>query len=172
MKEKNPTKFRDLDNENIKNKKYTEHIYEELLELQATAIRNAERLLQSYGETHNPECDNPSTTIHKLVEILNSFYPNDSIELWYLLHFMPVNNVISKNEILEELIKKLKEKNQTVFKDLDITNFKESIYIKPINDELVKLQTEALKNAKTFLNLYEKNKYPKLIGILNSIESK
>ncbi len=24
-----------------------------------------------YGDYHNPECDNPSTTIHKFVEILN-----------------------------------------------------------------------------------------------------
>lgn len=85
---------------------------------------------------------------------------------------MPVDNVVLRNEILEELIKKLKEKNSTVFKDLDITNFKESEYVKLINDELLELQTEAVKNAKTFLNFYERNKYPKLIEILNNIESK
>ncbi len=172
LKELNPIKFKDLNEKKIKTKEYTKLIYEELLKLQPVAIRNAKRLLESYVENHNPEKDNPSTTIHKLVEILNSFYPNDSVELWYLLHFMPVDNVVLRNEILEELIKKLKEKNSTVFKDLDITNFKESEYIKLINDELLELQTEAVKNAKTFLNFYERNKYPKLIEILNNIESK
>ena len=72
LKEKNSAKFRDLDYENIKSEKYTEYIFEELLELQPIAIRNAKNLLESYGETHNPERDNPSTTIHKLVEILNN----------------------------------------------------------------------------------------------------
>ena len=72
LKEKNPTKFRDLDYENIKSEKYTEFIFEELLELQPIAIKNAKNLLESYGESHNPESDNPSTTIHKLVEILNN----------------------------------------------------------------------------------------------------
>jgi hypothetical protein len=72
LKEKNSAKFRDLDYENIKSEKYTEFIFEELLELQPIAIRNAKNLLELYGETHNPERDNPSTTIHKLVEILNN----------------------------------------------------------------------------------------------------
>lgn len=78
LKEKNPTKFRDLDNENIKSKKCTELIYEELLELQPIAIKNAENLLESYGGNHNPEGDNPSTTIHKLVEILNNLKDKES----------------------------------------------------------------------------------------------
>ncbi|MFA7083485.1 MAG: RloB family protein [Arcobacteraceae bacterium] len=72
LKEKSPTKFRDLDGENIKGTKYTEFIFEELLERQPIAIKNAKNLLESYGESHNPERDNPSTTIHKLVEILNN----------------------------------------------------------------------------------------------------
>lgn len=57
------------------------------LELQPVAMRNAKRLFESHGENHNPEKDNPSTTIHKLVEILNSFYLNDSVELgiYYIL---------------------------------------------------------------------------------------
>ena len=72
LKEKNSAKFRDLDKDKIKSEEYTKLIYEELLELQPVAIRNAKKLLESYGETHNPESDNPSTTIHKLVEILNN----------------------------------------------------------------------------------------------------
>lgn len=78
LKEKNPIKFRDLDNENIKNEEYAKLIYEELLELQPKAIKNAKNLLLSYGETHNPESDNPSTTIHKLVEILNNLKDKES----------------------------------------------------------------------------------------------
>ena len=72
LKEKNHVKFKDLDKENIKSEKYTELIFEELLELQPIAIRNAINLLTLHGETHNPEQDNPSTTIHKLVMILNN----------------------------------------------------------------------------------------------------
>lgn len=78
LKEKNLIKFRDLDNENIKSKEYTKLIYEELLEFQQKAIKNAKKLLESYGETHNPESDNPSTTIHKLVEILNNLKDKES----------------------------------------------------------------------------------------------
>lgn len=72
LKEKSLTKFKYLDKENIKSQKYTELIFDELLELQSKAIKNAKNLLKSYGNTHNPESDNPSTTIHILVEILNN----------------------------------------------------------------------------------------------------
>lgn len=78
LKTKNLTKFRNLDSENIKSEEYTKFIYEELIELQPTAIKNAEKLLKAYGETHNPESDNPSTTIHKLVEILNNLKDKES----------------------------------------------------------------------------------------------
>jgi hypothetical protein len=78
LKTKNLTKFRDLNDENIKSKEYTKLIYEELLELQPVAIRNAKRLLESHGENHNPEKDNPSTTIHKLVKILNNLKDKES----------------------------------------------------------------------------------------------
>lgn len=77
LKEKNPTKFRDVDKKKIKTKEYTKLIYEELLEFQQKAIRNAKKLLESYGETHNPERD-PSTTIYKLVEILNNLKDKES----------------------------------------------------------------------------------------------
>ena len=71
LKDKNPTLFSKLNKDNIKSKNMTEAIFTELLELQETAIKNAKRLLESYGEVHNPEKDNPSTMVFKLVEILS-----------------------------------------------------------------------------------------------------
>lgn len=56
-------------------KKNSETIYEELKDKQENAIKNAKRLLQEY-EPPNPESDNPSTTVHLLVEELNSFIPD------------------------------------------------------------------------------------------------
>jgi hypothetical protein len=47
-------------------------IYEEILERQPQAIKNAERLLATFNPK-NPERDNPSTTVHLLVEELNKF---------------------------------------------------------------------------------------------------
>jgi hypothetical protein len=46
-------------------------IYAALLPMQPDAIRNAKALLASYGAAHDPERDNPSTTVHLLVERLN-----------------------------------------------------------------------------------------------------
>ncbi len=56
-------------------KKYEKKIstmYDELRTRQTTAIRNAARLLVSYPQP-NPEQDNPSTTVHLLVQELNKF---------------------------------------------------------------------------------------------------
>jgi hypothetical protein len=47
-------------------------MYGELLARQATAIANAERLFQQYGH-RSPAAENPSTTVHLLVEELNRF---------------------------------------------------------------------------------------------------
>ena len=47
-------------------------IYDKLRSYQPTAIRNAERLLQDYNPP-NPSQDNPSTTVHLLVQELNRF---------------------------------------------------------------------------------------------------
>jgi hypothetical protein len=55
--------------------KNSEDIYEVLLPLQPTAIRNAERLLDIY-DPHYPGRDNPSTGVHKLVMELNQFLPS------------------------------------------------------------------------------------------------
>jgi len=38
-----------------------------------TAVRNSKRLLKTYGKNLNPEKDNPSTTVHLLVEELNKY---------------------------------------------------------------------------------------------------
>ena len=56
-------------------KKNSETIYEELKDKQQDAIKHAKRLLQEYDRP-NPETDNPSTTVHLLVEELNSFIPD------------------------------------------------------------------------------------------------
>jgi hypothetical protein len=45
-------------------------MYDDLLSLQSKAIKNAKKLLLSY-DPHNPEADNPCTTVFKLVEELN-----------------------------------------------------------------------------------------------------
>jgi RloB-like protein len=45
-------------------------IFESLRERQAEAVRNARRLRASYDPSHNPEKDNPCTTVHLLVEQL------------------------------------------------------------------------------------------------------
>ncbi len=47
-------------------------MYATLRTRQADAIRNAERLLASYGADHDPERDNPSTTVHRLVQRLTA----------------------------------------------------------------------------------------------------
>ncbi len=71
LREVEPHKFASLDKDNIKQANYAKLIFETLQNSQLTAINNANRLLNSYGENHNPEADNPSTTIHRLVILLN-----------------------------------------------------------------------------------------------------
>ncbi len=58
-----------------KYQKNSETIYEKLKDKQENAIKNAKRLLKEY-KPPNPESDNPSTTVHLLVEELNSFIPD------------------------------------------------------------------------------------------------
>ena len=69
---KNKSVFSKLDSENIKSEDYTKLIFDELLTSQDKAVKHAKKLLLFHGVNHNPEKDNPSTTVHKLVEILNS----------------------------------------------------------------------------------------------------
>lgn len=57
---------------NRKYKKNSETIYDELFDKQPVAIRNATNLLKQY-EPHIPSKDNPSTTVHLLVQELNKF---------------------------------------------------------------------------------------------------
>jgi len=74
LKQLDTHKFSRLNKDNIKQANYTEMIYEALLPMQDNAIANATRLIESYGDEHSPEGDNPSTTIHNLVIILNSLF--------------------------------------------------------------------------------------------------
>ena len=54
-----------------KYKKNSTTVYEELLDKQHIAIRNANNLLEKYGKNYNKERANPSTTVHLLVKELN-----------------------------------------------------------------------------------------------------
>ena len=72
LKEREPHKFINLNRDNIKKDNYTKLIFETLLPLQSKAIENAKKLLESYGNNHNPEKDNPSTIVHKLIILLNN----------------------------------------------------------------------------------------------------
>jgi len=72
LKELEPYKFQKLNKDNIKKENYIKLIFEILLDKQPIAIKNAKKLLASYGDNHNPQKDNPSTTIHLLVMIMNS----------------------------------------------------------------------------------------------------
>jgi len=53
-------------------RKNSTDMYELLLSRQSEAVRNAARLLDSYN-TGNPNRENPSTTVHLLVEQLNRY---------------------------------------------------------------------------------------------------
>jgi hypothetical protein len=60
-----------------KYRKNDESMYDLLKERQADAIRNAKKLLSRYAPC-NPEKDDPSTTVHELVETLNEFVSGDA----------------------------------------------------------------------------------------------
>lgn len=53
-----------------KYQKNSETIYDELIDRQPTAIKNAENLLKQY-DSRTPHRNNPSTTVHLLVDALN-----------------------------------------------------------------------------------------------------
>lgn len=72
LKDKNYKTFSKLNKDNIKTEAMTKLIFDELLELQKTAIKNAKKLLENYADLHNPETDNPSTKVFELVEILSN----------------------------------------------------------------------------------------------------
>ncbi|PPK61942.1 RloB-like protein [Malaciobacter marinus] len=72
LKKVEPYKFFKLNKDNIKEENYTKMIFETLFNRQKSAINNAKKLLDTYGISHTPEEDNPSTRVHVLVEILNN----------------------------------------------------------------------------------------------------
>jgi hypothetical protein len=60
---------------NLLGEKYAkndENMYNKLLDKQKTAIKNAKKLMENY-KPHNPEKDNPCTTVFRLVEFLNEY---------------------------------------------------------------------------------------------------
>ncbi len=59
---------------NQRYQKNSETIYDELFDRQNIAIKNAANLLRQYAPP-NPSKDNPSTTVHLLVQELNRFIP-------------------------------------------------------------------------------------------------
>ncbi len=77
LKQLDAHKFSRLNRVNIKQANYSEMIYEALLPMQEDAIANAKKLLKSYGSGHNPQIDNPSTTIQNLVIILNNLFKDN-----------------------------------------------------------------------------------------------
>ena len=54
-------------------RKDSQDMYDLLRDRQPEAIRNAQRLLDFYAPDHNPERDNPCTTVHLLVCELNRY---------------------------------------------------------------------------------------------------
>ena len=72
LKEVGPHIFSKLTKYNIKEERYTKHIFKTLLSSQEDAIQNAKKLLKFHGNHHKPEDDNPSTTVYKLVILLNN----------------------------------------------------------------------------------------------------
>ena len=54
-------------------RKNSQELYDLLVERQPEAILNAQRLLDFYAPDHNPERDNPCTTVHVLVCELNRY---------------------------------------------------------------------------------------------------
>lgn len=60
-----------------KYKKNDKELYEALLDKQPKAMRNAEKLLNSYSK-QNPELNNPCTTVHRLVQTLNDLAQGDT----------------------------------------------------------------------------------------------
>ncbi|HBC42890.1 MAG TPA: abortive phage infection protein [Pseudanabaena sp.] len=62
-----------------KYKKNSEDIYDELIDKQSIAMKNAKNLLKQYNP-QTPVKDNPSTTVHLLVQELNKFIPESNSE--------------------------------------------------------------------------------------------
>lgn len=98
LKNKNPHKFAKLNKDNIKQKNFTKLIFEEIAPLQEVAIRNAKKLLTSYGVEHNPESDNPSTTVHLLIELLNKLIISSICHDKQDIHIINDNQKINKYE--------------------------------------------------------------------------
>ncbi|MCR4941229.1 MAG: RloB family protein, partial [Campylobacter sp.] len=108
---------------------------------------------------------------HNIVDFNNAFikaksknakvaYANDSFELWYLLHFEYFNTPIMRDEIIKQVIKKLKKKDHQKFADLNSKNIKQSKYVEVIYDTLYKDIAIAIQNSKKLIQSYGKDHDP------------
>ena len=61
----------------VKYEKNNRTMYAKLKDKQSAAITNSKKLLDSYGANHNPESDNPCTTVYRLVEFLNDYLEDE-----------------------------------------------------------------------------------------------
>ena len=87
-------------------------------------------------------------------------YSNDSFELWYLLHFEYRTTGIIRDDIIVQVIKKLKEIEPHKFTNLNKENIKKDNYTKLIFETLLDRQSIAVANATRLLKSYGKNHNP------------
>lgn len=105
-------------------------------------------------------------------------YANDCFELWYLLHFNYVCTPISRDQIVVDLITKLKDLDAKTFSKLNKKSIKDKSSTEEIFKAIKDKQPDAIKNAENlFLShgtVYDpENKNPcttvhKLVKILNT----
>lgn len=87
-------------------------------------------------------------------------YSNDCFEIWYLLHFGYRDTAISRDDIIKEVIKKLKDRNCVTFSKLNKENIKTKEMTELIFNELLELQNKAIKYAKKLLENYADSHNP------------
>ena len=63
-------------------------------------------------------------------------YSNDCFEIWYLLHFVYRDTAISRDDVIKEVIKKLKDKNFATFSKQNKENIKTKEITELIFNEL------------------------------------
>jgi len=152
LQKKYPTKFDHLDKDNIKDEKNTKLIFNTLFSKQKNAIKHAKNLLKDYGENHNPEKDNPSTTVHQLVELLNNLEATTidkriqkivCTDIYSDIH----NSLIKEGEMLPSYFFENKEftKNKKAFEEIMAILIKEGI-LKKEDEDYCLISIENLKN--------------------------
>ena len=72
-----------------------------------------------------------------------------------MLHFVYRDTAISRDDVIKEVIKKLKDKNFATFSKLNKENIKTKEMTELIFNELLELQKTAIKNAKNYLKIMQ-----------------